>query len=63
MSNPYIEEAEEAILHTYNRYQIVLDRGEGVHLYDVNGKALKMEVKEPVLSLEICNEQVCVTFM
>ena len=38
MSNPYIEEAEEAILHTYNRYQIVLDRGEGVHLYDVNGK-------------------------
>ena len=38
MSNPYIEEAEEAILHTYNRYQIVLDHGEGVHLYDVNGK-------------------------
>ena len=38
MSNPYIEEAEKAILHTYNRYQIVLDRGEGVHLYDVNGK-------------------------
>ncbi|MCD8248538.1 MAG: aminotransferase class III-fold pyridoxal phosphate-dependent enzyme, partial [Lachnospiraceae bacterium] len=38
MSNPYIEQAEEAILHTYNRYQIVLDHGEGVHLYDVNGK-------------------------
>lgn len=38
MSNPYIEKAEEAILHTYNRYQIVLDRGEGVHLYDINGK-------------------------
>lgn len=38
MSNSYIEKAEEAILHTYNRYQIVLDRGEGVHLYDVNGK-------------------------
>lgn len=38
MSNPYIEKAEEAILHTYNRYQIVLDKGEGVHLYDVNGK-------------------------
>lgn len=38
MSNPYIKKAEEAILHTYNRYQIVLDRGEGVHLYDVNGK-------------------------
>ena len=38
MSNPYIEEAEDAILHTYNRYQIVLDKGEGVHLYDINGK-------------------------
>ena len=38
MSNPYIEEAEDAILHTYNRYQIVLDKGEGVHLYDVNRK-------------------------
>lgn len=38
MSNPYIEKAEEAVLHTYNRYQIVLDKGEGVHLYDVNGK-------------------------
>ena len=38
MSNPYIEEAEDAILHTYNRYQIVLDKGEGVLLYDVNGK-------------------------
>ena len=37
-SNPDIEEAEDAILHTYNRYQSVLDKGEGVHLYDVNGK-------------------------
>ena len=26
----YIEEAEKALLHTYNRYQVVLDRGEGV---------------------------------
>lgn len=34
----YIEEAEKALLHTYNRYQVVLDRGEGVHLYDINGK-------------------------
>lgn len=38
MNSAYIEKAEQAILHTYNRYQIVLDRGEGVHLYDVNGK-------------------------
>lgn len=34
----YIEEGEKVLLHTYNRYQIVLDKGEGVHLYDVNGK-------------------------
>ncbi|MBO4808174.1 MAG: aspartate aminotransferase family protein [Lachnospiraceae bacterium] len=34
----YIDEAESALLHTYNRYQIVFDKGEGVHLYDINGK-------------------------
>lgn len=33
-----IDEAESVLLHTYNRYQIVLDRGEGVHLYDIEGK-------------------------
>ncbi len=38
MSNSYIEKAEEAILHTYNRYPVVFDHGEGVHLYDVDGK-------------------------
>lgn len=34
----YIDDAESALLHTYNRYQIVLDHGNGVHLYDYNGK-------------------------
>ena len=34
----YIDSAESALLHTYNRYQIVLDKGEGVHLYDIEGK-------------------------
>lgn len=34
----YIEEAEKALLHTYNRYQIVLERGDGVRLYDMEGK-------------------------
>ena len=33
-----INQAEQDLLHTYNRYQIVLDHGEGVHLYDVDGK-------------------------
>jgi acetylornithine/N-succinyldiaminopimelate aminotransferase len=34
----YINEAENALLHTYNRYQIVLDKGDGVYLYDLDGK-------------------------
>ncbi len=34
----YIEEAESALLHTYNRYQIVWDRGDGMYLYDIEGK-------------------------
>lgn len=34
----YIADAEAALLHTYNRYQIVLDKGEGVYLYDITGK-------------------------
>ena len=34
----YIDEAEAALLHTYNRYQIVLDKGDGVYLYDTDGK-------------------------
>ena len=33
-----IEQAETDLLHTYNRYQIVLDRGEDVYLYDIEGK-------------------------
>ena len=36
--NHYIDQAEEALLHTYNRYQIVLEKGEGVYLYDTEGK-------------------------
>ncbi len=34
----YIDEAEKALLHTYNRYQVVFDKGEGVYLYDMDGK-------------------------
>ena len=34
----YIDEAERALLHTYNRFKIVLDHGDGVHLYDMDGK-------------------------
>ena len=34
----YIDEAERDLLHTYNRYQIVWDKGDGVHLYDLDGR-------------------------
>ena len=34
----YIDEAEKDLLHTYNRYQVVLDHGDGVHLYDIDGR-------------------------
>lgn len=34
----YIDRAEQDLLHTYNRYQVVFDRGEGVYLYDTDGK-------------------------
>jgi acetylornithine/N-succinyldiaminopimelate aminotransferase len=34
----YIEEAEKDLLHTYNRYPVVFDHGDGVHLYDIEGK-------------------------
>lgn len=34
----YIDRAEQVILHTYNRFQIVLEKGQGVRLYDVEGK-------------------------
>lgn len=38
MMKEYIDAAEEVLLHTYNRYQVVLERGEGVYLYDTEGK-------------------------
>ena len=34
----YIDEAEKYLLHTYNRYQVVFDHGDGVNLYDIEGK-------------------------
>ena len=33
-----IEEAEVSILHTYNRFPVVFERGEGAYLYDTEGK-------------------------
>lgn len=36
--NEIITMAEEALMKTYNRYQIVLDHGDGVYLFDNEGK-------------------------
>ena len=37
-SSEYLEQTEEYVLHTYNRFPVVMEKGEGVHLYDVDGK-------------------------
>lgn len=37
-ANEIMEKAENYVLHTYNRYPVVLDYGKGVRLYDVEGK-------------------------
>lgn len=34
----YIQRGENVILHTYNRFPLVLEKGEGVRLYDTDGK-------------------------
>lgn len=34
----YMNEAEQALLHTYNRFPVIFEHGDGVHLYDTEGK-------------------------
>ncbi|MGN1192145.1 MAG: aspartate aminotransferase family protein [Dorea sp.] len=36
--NQYMEETNHALVHTYNQFPIVLEKGEGVYLYDTDGK-------------------------
>ncbi|MEY8427667.1 aspartate aminotransferase family protein [Lachnospiraceae bacterium 46-15] len=36
--NDYMKAAEAYVLHTYNRFPIVLEKGDGVYLYDTDGK-------------------------
>ena len=47
----YIDHAEQALLHTYNRFPVVLDHGEGVYLYDTDGK-----------NILICSRYRCLCF-
>ncbi|WP_300915981.1 aminotransferase class III-fold pyridoxal phosphate-dependent enzyme [Bacteroides acidifaciens] len=36
--NPYIKQANQQFVPVYNRYPIVWDHGEGMYLYDTEGK-------------------------
>ena len=37
-ANEYMQATERNLVHTYNRFPVTLDRGEGVYLYDTEGK-------------------------
>ena len=36
--NEQMEESEASILHTYNRFPVVFEKGQGCYLYDSEGK-------------------------
>ena len=38
MMKQYIDEAENVLMPFYSRFQLVIDKGEGVYLYDTEGK-------------------------
>lgn len=38
LKEDHIKEAEQSILHTYQRFPVVFDHGKGVYLYDMEGK-------------------------
>lgn len=38
VTNEFKEYAESAIIHTYNRFSVAFDHGDGVYLYDTDGK-------------------------
>ena len=35
-----INQCEEYVLHTYNRFPLVIDHGEGTTVYDTDGKPM-----------------------
>ncbi|MCL2864775.1 MAG: aspartate aminotransferase family protein [Lachnospiraceae bacterium] len=38
MENKNVKQAEDSLLHVYNRFPVVLDHGKGMYLYDDSGK-------------------------
>ena len=56
--NEYMKETNEALLHTYNQFPVVLEHGEGVYLYDTEGKKyLDFAAGYVVSSLGYANEE------
>lgn len=54
----FISVAEQELLHTYNRFPLVLDHGEGVYLYDTDGKQyLDFAAGIAVCALGYANEE------
>lgn len=37
-TNEYMQETNKNLVHTYNRFPVILDKGEGVYIYDTDGK-------------------------
>lgn len=37
-ANEYMRKTDENLVHTYNRFPVTFERGEGVYLYDIDGK-------------------------
>ena len=53
-SKEYMEKTEQYVLHTYNRFPVVLEKGEGVYLTDADGKEyLDFGAGIAVLDMEI----------
>lgn len=38
MENKFMTDADQHLVHTYNKYPIVVERGDGVYVYDTEGK-------------------------
>lgn len=58
MDNQYMKEVQDAIVHTYNPFPVVLDHGKGAYLYDEEGNAyLDFAAGYAVCSLGYGNEE------
>ena len=37
-SNDFMKDADKHLIHVYNRFPVIFEKGEGVYLYDTDGK-------------------------